>query len=61
MILTSENQIDISKIKIIAFDLDGTLTQHRTPLDERNRAVLVKRRAIFRFISSVCILRHNIV
>ena len=42
MILTSEKQIDISKIKIIAFDLDGTLTQHRTPLDERNRAVLDK-------------------
>ena len=42
MILTSEKQIDISKIKIIAFDLDGTLTQHRTPLDDANRAVLDK-------------------
>ena len=27
-------------IKLIAFDLDGTLTQHRTPLDDTNRAVL---------------------
>jgi len=27
-------------IKLIAFDLDGTLTQHKTPLDEKNRAVL---------------------
>lgn len=32
--------MDISKIKLIAFDLDGTLTQHRTPLDDTNRAVL---------------------
>ena len=27
-------------IKLVAFDLDGTLTQHKTPLDEKNRAVL---------------------
>ncbi|MBO5111001.1 MAG: HAD family phosphatase [Clostridia bacterium] len=27
-------------IKLIAFDLDGTLTQHKTPLDPKNRAVL---------------------
>lgn len=27
-------------IKLIAFDLDGTLTQHKTPLDEKNKAVL---------------------
>ena len=26
--------------KLIALDLDGTLTQHRTPLEEKNRAVL---------------------
>ena len=42
MILTSHDQIDISKLKVIAFDLDGTLTQHRTPLDDANRAVLDK-------------------
>ena len=27
-------------IKLIAFDLDGTLTQHKTKLDEKNRSVL---------------------
>ena len=27
-------------IKLVAFDLDGTLTQHKTPLDGKNRAVL---------------------
>ena len=27
-------------IKLIAFDLDGTLTQHKTPLSPENRAVL---------------------
>ena len=27
-------------IKLIAFDLDGTLTQHKTKLDDKNRAVL---------------------
>lgn len=29
-----------NKIKLIAFDLDGTLTQHKTPLGEENRALL---------------------
>lgn len=27
-------------IKVFAFDLDGTLTQHKTPLDEKNRKIL---------------------
>ncbi len=27
-------------IKLIAFDLDGTLTQHKTKLDEKNKSVL---------------------
>ncbi len=27
-------------IKLVAFDLDGTLTQHKTPLSEKNKAVL---------------------
>ena len=30
----------MSTIKLIAFDLDGTLTQHKTPLDPVNKAVL---------------------
>ncbi len=29
-----------SNIKLIAFDLDGTLTQHKTPLSEENKAAL---------------------
>ena len=32
--------IDPAKIKLIAFDLDGTLTQHKSPLGDENRAVL---------------------
>ena len=28
------------EIKLIAFDLDGTLTQHKSPLDEKNRLLL---------------------
>ena len=27
-------------VKLVAFDLDGTLTQHKTPLSPENRAVL---------------------
>ena len=29
-------------IKVFAFDLDGTLTQHKTPIDDKNRAILEK-------------------
>ena len=32
--------MDISKIKIVAMDLDGTLTQHRETLGEKNKSVL---------------------
>lgn len=32
--------MDIGKIKLIAFDLDGTLTQHKSPLSDENRRVL---------------------
>lgn len=32
--------MDKNKIKLIAFDLDGTLTQHKSPLGEENRKVL---------------------
>ena len=31
-----------SKIKVIAMDLDGTLTQHKTPLSPEHRAVLAQ-------------------
>ena len=33
-------------IKLIAFDLDGTLTQHKTKLDDKNRGVLDSLRAM---------------
>ena len=29
-----------SKIKVIAMDLDGTLTQHKTPLSPQHRQLL---------------------
>lgn len=32
--------MDISRIRLIAFDLDGTLTQHKTPLCPEHRTVL---------------------
>ena len=32
--------MDLQKIKVVAMDLDGTLTQHRQPLSPENRAVL---------------------
>ncbi len=34
--------MDTTKIKLVAFDLDGTLTQHKTPLCEEHRQVLDK-------------------
>ena len=34
--------MDKTKIKLIAMDLDGTLTQHREKLDEKNKSVLDK-------------------
>lgn len=33
-------EVNRNKIKVIAFDLDGTLTQHKQPLDERNKHML---------------------
>ncbi len=33
-------EFDRNKIKLVAFDLDGTLTQHRSPLSDEHRAVL---------------------
>ena len=39
-ILNPEFNFDFSKVKAVAFDLDGTLTQHRTRLAEPNISVL---------------------
>lgn len=32
--------MDPNTVRVIAFDLDGTLTQHRTPLPAESRAIL---------------------
>lgn len=37
-------------IKVFAFDLDGTLTQHKTPIDNKNRAVLERLAEQYRLI-----------
>ena len=37
-------------IKLIAFDLDGTLTQHKTPLDDKNRSVLERLAEKYRLV-----------
>ena len=34
--------MDVNKIKLIAFDLDGTLTQHKTPLSKEHRDILTQ-------------------
>ena len=34
--------MDVKKIKLIAFDLDGTLTQHKTPLSAEHRDILTR-------------------
>ena len=38
--LKRKKEMDVSKIKLVAFDLDGTLTQHKTPLSEKHKQVL---------------------
>ena len=32
--------MNVEKIKVVAFDLDGTLTQHKQPLVGKNKEVL---------------------
>lgn len=34
--------MDKNKIKLVAFDLDGTLTQHKTPLSQEHREILTQ-------------------
>ena len=38
------------EIQVIAFDLDGTLTQHKTPLQEENRRLLDELRTQYRLL-----------
>ena len=40
----------MSELRVIAMDLDGTLTEHRTPLEEENRAVLKRLRVKYRLL-----------
>ncbi len=40
----------MSAFKVIAFDLDGTLTQHKSPLGEENRAVLDRLSSRYRLL-----------
>lgn len=42
--------MDINKIKLVAFDLDGTLTQHKTSLSEEHRQVLDKLGAKYKLL-----------
>ena len=49
-------------VKVFAFDLDGTLTQHKTPLDEKNRAILEKlsqRYTLLMVGAGSCMRIHN--
>ena len=49
-------------IKAFAFDLDGTLTQHKTPLEDNNRAVLEKlaeRYTLLMVGAGTCMRIHN--
>jgi len=39
-----------SKIKVVAMDLDGTLTQHRSPLSPEHRALLEKLRKKYKLL-----------
>ena len=42
--------MDARKIKLVAFDLDGTLTQHKSKLEAENRAVLDALRKKYRLL-----------
>lgn len=49
-------------IKVFAFDLDGTLTQHKTPLDDKNRDVLERLSAKYTLLivgAGGCMRIHN--
>ena len=49
-------------IKAFAFDLDGTLTQHKTPLDDTNRAILEQLYARYTLVmvgAGSCMRIHN--
>lgn len=43
-------EFDKSKIMVIAFDLDGTLTQHKQPMDRRNRETMNRLAAKYKLL-----------
>jgi hydroxymethylpyrimidine pyrophosphatase-like HAD family hydrolase len=45
-----ESFVDINEIKVIALDLDGTLTQHKTRLEDKNRNILDLLRKKYRLL-----------
>jgi hydroxymethylpyrimidine pyrophosphatase-like HAD family hydrolase len=50
MICSEEIDMDVSKIKVVAMDLDGTLTQHKQPLTPQVRAALLQLREKYQLI-----------
>ncbi len=52
--------MDASKIKLVAFDLDGTLTQHKTPLSPEHRAVLEQLAAKYKLLMVGAGMCHRI-
>ena len=54
--------MDREKIRLIALDMDGTITQHRTPLEPMNRAALDALAARYRLVmvgAGACRRIHN--
>lgn len=50
------------KIRLVALDMDGTITQHRTPLEPENRAVLDKLAEKYRLVmvgAGACMRIHR--
>ncbi len=52
--------MDVSKIKLVAFDLDGTLTQNKTPMTIEHRAVLDKLGKKYRLVMVSAGMCHRI-
>ncbi len=42
--------VNVEKKKLICFDVDGTLTQYKTPLEAENRALLDKLSKIYKLV-----------
>ena len=53
--------MDVSKIKLVAFDLDGTLTQHKTPLSQEHKEVLDALGKKYKLLMSGAGMCHRII